>query len=68
MFVVIGLVVAFVLIVIFSDTGTKNCRWREDHTRDEDGQRYYHCMACGHETFAQIGARPKICYAGTPPV
>ncbi|MFD0858645.1 hypothetical protein [Roseovarius aquimarinus] len=66
MFAVIGLAVAFVLIVIFSDAGTKNCRWREDHTRDADGQRYYHCMNCGAETWTGTGKPPKICLAAAP--
>ncbi len=67
MFIVIGLVLAFVLIVIFSDARTRNCRWREDHGRDVDGQRYYQCLRCGHETFTDTGKPPKLCLARTPP-
>ncbi|MEI4261253.1 hypothetical protein [Roseovarius sp. D0-M9] len=67
MFVVIGLILAFVLILIFSDRRTRNCRWREDHGRDEGDQRYYRCLTCGHETFTATGKPPKVCFARTPP-
>lgn len=66
MFVAIGLLIAFVLIIIFSNAATRNCRWRQDRTRDEDGKRYYHCLNCGHETFTDTGKPPKICLARTP--
>ncbi|SEK55997.1 hypothetical protein [Roseovarius nanhaiticus] len=63
MFVIIGLVLAFVLILIFSNTRTRQCRWREDRTRDTDGERYYHCMNCGHEAWTDTGKPPGICLA-----
>ncbi|MFX0544748.1 hypothetical protein ACEWPL_004300 [Roseovarius sp. S1116L3] len=66
MFIVVGLVLAFVLIVIFSNARTRNCRWREDRTRDRDGQRYFRCLQCGHETYTETGKPPKICLADTP--
>jgi len=66
MFVAIGLVAAFLLLVIFSDASTRNCRWREDRTRDTGGQRYYHCISCGHEAFTNTGKPPKICLDQTP--
>ncbi|RKF14077.1 hypothetical protein D6850_12975 [Roseovarius spongiae] len=65
MIIVVGLLLAFVLILVFSNRRTRYCRWREDRTRDEGGARYYHCMACGAETFTTTGKPPRDCLAET---
>lgn len=66
MIVVVGLVIAFVLLLVFSNRKTRRCRWRQDRTRDVDGARYYHCTACGAEVFTKDDAPPKECLAGVP--
>ncbi len=66
MIVVAGFVIAFVLLLVFSNGKTRRCRWREDRTRDADGARYHHCMACGAETFTMDGKPPKVCLADAP--
>lgn len=63
MIIVIGFVIAFILIVIFSRPGTRHCRWRRDRRRDEDGQFYHRCMHCGHEVWTETAKPPKICYS-----
>ena len=50
MIVAVGLVIAFVLVLIFSNRQTRNCRWREKRRNDRDCLRYYHCVSCAAET------------------
>jgi len=61
--IVVGLIVAFVLIVIFSNRRTRYCRWRQDRRADIDGLRKYRCMACGAEAFTSTGKPPLDCKA-----
>ncbi|MCI5038273.1 MAG: hypothetical protein MRY81_01180 [Donghicola eburneus] len=61
MIVAVGLVIAFVLVLIFSNRQTRNCRWRENRRNDRDGQRYYHCVSCGAETWGDPKHPPKVC-------
>ncbi|WP_113913185.1 hypothetical protein [Roseovarius dicentrarchi] len=64
MVIVAGLIVAFVLVLIFSDRKTRNCRWREDRTLDVGEGRAYRCMACGALDSTVTGKPPKDCKAG----
>ncbi|TMM51895.1 hypothetical protein FDT80_12685 [Sulfitobacter sabulilitoris] len=61
--VVIGLIVAFVLVVIFSRRGTRACRWRADRTGDKGALRKYRCAACGAEAFTATDGPPRDCKA-----
>jgi hypothetical protein len=61
--IVVGLILAFVLILIFSNRRTRYCRWREDRRADADGLRKYRCMACGAEAFTSTGKPPLDCKA-----
>jgi len=61
--IVVGLIVAFVLIVIFSNRRTRYCRWRQDRRADVCGLRKYRCMACGAEAFTSTGKAPLDCKA-----
>ncbi|WP_101065657.1 hypothetical protein [Roseovarius salinarum] len=65
MIVVVGLIVAFVLVLIFANRETRDCRWREDRTGDRDGQKKFRCMACGAEAFTTTGKPPLDCRAKT---
>lgn len=58
MVVVIGLIIAFVLIVVFSNRSTRKCRWRE--YPDQFDSRWT-CVQCGQETRASRGKAPKVC-------
>lgn len=66
MIIIAGLIIAFVLIVIFSNRATRQCRWREARSGDRDGQRRFRCMACGAEAFTSDGKPPLHCMAKTP--
>ena len=63
MVIVVGLIVAFVLVLIFSDRKTRNCRWREDRTLEAGGGRAYRCMTCGAVDRTSTGKPPKHCKA-----
>jgi hypothetical protein len=63
MVIVAGLIVAFVLVLIFSDRKTRNCRWREDRTLDASEGRAYRCMTCGALDHTATGKPPKDCKA-----
>lgn len=61
MIAVVGLAIAFVLVMIFSNRKTRNCRWRENRRKDRDGLRYYHCVNCGAETWGDPKKQPQDC-------
>jgi len=65
--IVLGLILAFILILIFSNRRTRACRWREVRRGDRDGQRKYRCMACGAEAFTSNGKPPLDCLANQRP-
>lgn len=60
MIVVIGLVVAFVLLLIFARPGTRACRWRMNRALDTDEGSYWRCAACGAEARTD-GPPPRDC-------
>ncbi|MFU8881402.1 MAG: hypothetical protein ACNA7Q_03470 [Rhodobacterales bacterium] len=67
MLVIVGLFVAFVLVAIFAQRGTRGCRWRMDKRRDRDGLRYFRCAACGAEALVTKGKTPQDCRAKRKP-
>ncbi|MEM8555492.1 MAG: hypothetical protein AAGF71_11800 [Pseudomonadota bacterium] len=40
---------------------TKDCAWRENHSKDNDKGRYYLCVYCGAVRYETNGA-PKVCH------
>lgn len=57
MFIILGLIIAFVLIAVFSNRATRLCRWRErrgDHT-------VWLCAYCGKQTDGDPGRPPQMC-------
>ncbi len=60
MLLLVGLVTAFILLLIFGNRTTRLCRWRQDRSRAKDGKMFYHCAACGAETLVEKGP-PKTC-------
>lgn len=65
MIIIAGLILAFVLILVFSNRATRHCRWREDRRGDGAGARKYRCMACGAVAFTTTGKPPSDCRADT---
>ncbi|MET4127358.1 hypothetical protein [Roseovarius sp. MBR-6] len=63
MLIVIGLIVAFVLVAIFSNRATRGCRWREYRLSGCDLRVRWHCVACGAEVFTSDGDAPRVCHA-----
>ena len=58
MFVVVGLIVAFILIAVFSNRAPRACRWREYPGGDDS--RWF-CVTCGAETRGAKGKPPQTC-------
>jgi len=61
MVIVVGLIIAFVLVLVFTNRRTRHCRWRADRRQDREGQSCYHCMACGARVFTSTGKPPLAC-------
>ncbi|WP_121631351.1 hypothetical protein [Tropicibacter alexandrii] len=59
MIYVAGLLIAFILIAVFSNPATRACRWRE--YRQGDSVRW-HCIQCGAEVYKPLGQKPKSCF------
>ncbi|BBU57906.1 hypothetical protein [Mameliella alba] len=64
MFVVIGLIIAFVLIAVFSNRATRYCRWRE--RRGAEGSTWS-CIHCGAQVQGLRGVPPKDCHRDRAP-
>ncbi|MCD1619788.1 hypothetical protein ACFSDD_15835 [Salipiger marinus] len=63
MIVALGLVIAFVLLLIFTNRKTRLCRWRE--TRRE-GDSQWRCIYCGAKTTGPRGKTPETCFRPDP--
>jgi hypothetical protein len=61
MLIVAGLLIAFVVVVIFSNRTTRNCRWRADRGSDTEDASAWRCAACGGRSFTKTGKPPLIC-------
>ncbi len=59
MFVVIGLIIAFVLVAVFSNRATRACRWRE---YPGAGESRWVCVNCGAEVTGARGNPPASCH------
>ena len=58
MIIIIGLIAAFLLILVFSNRGTRLCRWREDRRGEKTT---YHCIYCGATVTGPSGQTPEVC-------
>ncbi|PWE29268.1 hypothetical protein DDZ14_18025 [Maritimibacter sp. 55A14] len=67
MIVVAGLLIAFVLVILFSNRATRACRWRADRRGDRPRATKYRCAACGAEAWTENGKPPRICMAHEGP-
>ncbi len=67
MHLLLGLLIAFVLVLLLTNRKTRNCRWRANRRADRDGQAAYHCVTCGARALTSDGQAPRQCHAETPP-
>ncbi|WP_417525436.1 hypothetical protein [Marinovum sp.] len=58
MIVVLGLILAFVLLLVFSKPALRHCRWRERRGTEES---LWRCAYCGAEVTGAPGVPPKVC-------
>jgi hypothetical protein len=66
MFIVVGLVIAFILVAIYARPKMRNCRWREDRGASTPGQTAFRCAFCGARAFTSTGKPPLDCKRNTP--
>lgn len=60
-FAIVGLVAAFILVAVFSNRATRQCRWRARRGSGGDKTHEFKCMACGAETVTRDGKPPRTC-------
>ncbi|MBA86290.1 hypothetical protein ACSSNL_07460 [Thalassobius sp. S69A] len=63
----LGLIIVFILVMVFSNRATRHCRWRANRRADQPGQAAYTCVTCGAHAFTADGHPPRQCHAETPP-
>lgn len=51
----------WMLVTFKARMRVRDCRWREDRSRDTDAGRYFVCLACGAQTHMPDGAPPANC-------
>lgn len=63
MHILLGLLIAFVIVVIMtrSRRATRACRWREERSGNRGSLRKYQCMACGAEVYCAAKGDPDMC-------
>ena len=67
MHVLLGLLVAFVVIVLIARSRAQKgvqsraCRWRADRSGDRGQLDLYRCAACGAEAYTATGGPPELC-------
>ena len=63
MHIVLGLLVAFVIVVLLTRTraATRNCRWRQERSGDRGALRKYRCATCGAEAYTASDGPPETC-------
>lgn len=61
-FVVLLLAVLIWMAVTYrSRMAVRDCRWRENRSKDGPKGSYFHCIHCGAETWTTDGKQPKHC-------
>lgn len=63
MIFVVGFLIVLVWLMLTwkARARTRDCRWREDRSRDTPDGRYFICVTCGAETFCEDNLPPAIC-------
>ena len=68
MFIVLGgLILAFLLILIFANRDMRQCRWRARGLENDGKSRKFKCMTCGVEAISEDGHPPRRCMRAIPP-
>ena len=63
MIIILGLLIAFILVLIFSRPALRHCRWR----RHKEGDLvHWRCAFCGARTTTSDLTPPKTCFRNTP--
>ena len=62
MIIIAGLILAFVLILIFSNRGTRQCRWRPYRMSGCDTRTRWRCVSCGAEVTGEASTPPPRCH------
>ncbi len=61
MIVVVGLLVAFILVLLFARRDMRGCRWRRRGPAQADGKVQWRCAACGAQLLTADGKPPLHC-------
>ncbi|APX90220.1 hypothetical protein BV394_11180 [Brevirhabdus pacifica] len=61
MIIVLGVLVAFVLVLLLANRRTRACRWRRRAL--VNGRAEWRCVACGAEAQTDSPAPPRDCLA-----
>ncbi len=61
MLIPLGLVLAFVLIVLLRSNRSRECRWREDRSAASGREKHFVCVACGAKAVTRTGGQPDHC-------
>lgn len=55
------IVLAWMFLTYKARVRTRNCRWRENRSKDTPEGRYFTCVTCGAETFRHDNLPPPVC-------
>ena len=64
MFLILGLLIVFAVLLIWRPWRRRDCRWRQDSRKLADGRVFFTCVACGAELALPKGRTPQHCLAG----
>jgi hypothetical protein len=68
MIYLLGLVIAFILLLIYSNPETRLCRWREYRAKEVSEESRWTCIHCGATVQGPRGEAPRVCHRNkTPP-
>ena len=63
MHIVVGLLIAFVIVVLYArqTRATRRCRWRQETSGNDGPKNKYRCASCGAVAFTDHGGPPRHC-------
>ncbi|MDA7427270.1 hypothetical protein PGB28_02285 [Primorskyibacter aestuariivivens] len=59
MIIIAGLIIAFILLILFSRPDLRHCRWRRGR---EEGALVWRCAFCGAKVTDGSATPPKVCF------
>ena len=54
-------VLVWMAVTFRSRMAVRDCRWRENRSKDGPEGRYFVCTNCGQETWVRTGKAPSVC-------